>query len=271
MSSKRKLTPSEEARLVQVRENFQRRKEITSGVSSIKNKIGVYSGKGGVGKTTVAVNLACSLSAMGKSVGIFDVDIDCPNVANIIHLSEGPRQDEKDGKFHPSSRFDVKVMTMSFFHENEEEATIWRGPMITNAINQLLQMTHWGTLEYLIVDLPPGTSDGPLTVMQTLNLEGFVIVTAPQNVAKLDAIRSVNMIKKLNQNVVGVVENFSGPVFGSGAGLEISEQFDIPFLGSVSLNGEHNQGTKPACLTSKTIKDEFNSIAKDLDKILSQL
>ncbi|MDC0960789.1 P-loop NTPase [Dehalococcoidia bacterium] len=261
MSPKRKLTPQEEARLAQVKESFQKRKEITSGVASIKNKIGVYSGKGGVGKTTVAVNLACSLSQLGNSVGIFDVDIDCPNVANIIHLTEGPTQDDKDGKFHPSSRFDVKVMSMSFFHENEEEATIWRGPMITNAINQLLQMTNWGELDYLIVDLPPGTSDGPLTVMQTLNLEGFVIVTAPQTVAKLDAIRSVNMIKKLNQKVIGVVENFSGPVFGTGAGIEISEQFDVPLLGSVSLNGEHNQGTKPASLTSKTVKDEFLKIS----------
>ncbi len=261
MSSKRKLTPKEEARLAQVRENFQKRKEITSGLSQIENTIGVYSGKGGVGKTTVAVNLACTLASMGKSVGIFDVDIDCPNVANILHLSEGPTQNEKDGKFYPSSRFDIKVMTMSFFHENEEEATIWRGPMITNAINQLLQMTHWGEMEYLIVDLPPGTSDGPLTVMQTLNLDGFVIVTAPQNVAKLDAIRSINMIKKLNQNIIGVVENFSGPVFGSGSGEEISEQFNIPLLGTVSLNAEHNQGAKPASISSKTVKDEFSKIA----------
>ena len=214
-----------------------------------------------MGKTTVSVNLACSLASQGKSVGIFDVDIDCPNVANILHLSEGPTQNEEDKKFYPSSRFDVKVMTMSFFHENEEEATIWRGPMITNAINQLLQMTHWGELDYLIVDLPPGTSDGPLTVMQTLNLDGFIIVTAPQKVAKLDAIRSINMIKKLNQNVIGVVENFSGPVFGSGAAQEISEQFDIPKLGTISLNAEHNVGTKPAALTSTTVKEEFLNIS----------
>ena len=261
MSSQRKLTPQEEARLSQVRENFQKRKQITQSISSISNKIGVYSGKGGVGKTTVSVNLACSLASQGKSVGIFDVDIDCPNVANILHLSEGPTQNEKDKKFYPSSRFDIKVMTMSFFHENEEEATIWRGPMITNAINQLLQMTHWGELDYLIVDLPPGTSDGPLTVMQTLNLDGFIIVTAPQMVAKLDAIRSINMIKKLNQEVIGVVENFSGPVFGSGAADEISEQFDIPKLGSISLNGEHNSGTKPASMTSTSVKDEFLKIS----------
>ena len=106
--------------------------------------------------------------------------------------------------------------------------------------------------------------------MQTLSLEGFVIVTAPQTVAKLDAIRSVNMIKKLNQKVIGVVENFSGPVFGTGAGIEISEQFDVPLLGSVSLNGEHNQGTKPASLTSKTVKDEFLKISTGVIDSLSK-
>ena len=258
---KKKAYSSRRSSTITSQRKFSKKKKITESISSIKNKIGVYSGKGGVGKTTVSVNLACSLASQGKSVGIFDVDIDCPNVANILHLSEGPTQNEENKKFYPSSRFDVKVMTMSFFHENEEEATIWRGPMITNAINQLLQMTHWGELDYLIVDLPPGTSDGPLTVMQTLNLDGFIIVTAPQKVAKLDAIRSINMIKKLNQNVIGVVENFSGPVFGSGAAQEISEQFDIPKLGTISLNAEHNVGTKPAALTSTTVKEEFLNIS----------
>ena len=260
MTSEKQRSPQEEAKLNQIRAAFQKRKQIDESLSNIKHKIGVYSGKGGVGKTTVSVNLAVSLASKGYKVAIFDVDIDCPNVTNILHHNSPPSS-PKEGVFIPSSRFDVKVMSMAFFHENEEEATIWRGPMITNAINQLLQMTHWGEMEYLIVDLPPGTSDGPLTVMQTLNLDGFVIVTAPQNVAKLDAIRSINMIKKLNQNIIGVVENFSGPVFGSGSGEEISEQFNIPLLGTVSLNAEHNQGAKPASISSKTVKDEFSKIA----------
>ena len=268
MSSKIKLTHQEEAKLNQIRAAFQKRKQIDESLSNIKHKIGVYSGKGGVGKTTVSVNLAVSLASRGYKVAIFDVDIDCPNVANILHLSEGPTQNEKDGKFYPSSRFDIKVMTMSFFHENEEEATIWRGPMITNAINQLVLMTEWGDLDYLIVDLPPGTSDGPLTVLQTLNLDGFVIVTAPQDISKLDAIRSINMIKKLNQKVLGIIENFSGTIFGSGAGREISEKFNIPMIGSLSLNGDYGKGNKPTVLTNTTVKEEYNKIIEELSKEL---
>ena len=157
---------------------------------------------------------------------------------------------------------------MAFFHENEEEATIWRGPMITNAINQLVLMTEWGDLDYLIVDLPPGTSDGPLTVLQTLNLDGFVIVTAPQDISKLDAIRSINMIKKLNQKVLGIIENFSGTIFGSGAGREISEKFNIPMIGSLSLNGDYGKGNKPTVLTNTTVKEEYNKIIEELSKEL---
>ena len=109
-------------------------------------------------------------------------------------------------------------MSMGFFQQNEEEAIIWRGPMIHNAINQFTSMTEWGELDYLIVDLPPGTSDAPLTVMQTLKLDGFVVVTTPQDLATLDARRSANMIKKLNLRVLGIVENMSGDIFGMGSG-----------------------------------------------------
>jgi len=140
--------------------------------------------------------------------------------------------------------------------------------MITNAINQLVLMTEWGELDYLIVDLPPGTSDGPLTVLQTLNLDGFVIVTAPQDISKLDAIRSINMIKKLNQKVLGIIENFSGTIFGSGAGKEISEKFNIPMMGTLSLNGDYGKGNKPTALTNTTVKEEYNKIIEELSKEL---
>ena len=141
-------------------------------------------------------------------------------------------------------------------------------PMITNAINQLVLMTEWGELDYLIVDLPPGTSDGPLTVLQTLNLDGFVIVTAPQDISKLDAIRSINMIKKLNQKVLGIIENFSGTIFGSGAGKEISEKFNIPMMGTLSLNADYGKGNKPTVLTNTTVKEEYNKIIEQLSKEL---
>jgi ATP-binding protein involved in chromosome partitioning len=260
MTTPRKLTPQEEARLGQVRKQFQQRKAVSDQLGQIKKRIGVYSGKGGVGKTTVAVNLAVMLAQEGANVAIFDCDIDCPNVTRVLKITEGPRQDD-EGKFHPSSRFGVKVMSMSFFQEKEDEAIIWRGPMIHNAINQFLQMTEWGELDYMIVDLPPGTSDAPLTVMQTLNLDGFVVVSTPQELAALDAKRSINMIKKMNLNVFGVVENMSGSMFGTGAGEELAEEMELPFLGRVTMRPEFLDPKQPAVLELDAIADEFSDIA----------
>ena len=212
MNSPRKLTPQEEARLAQVRKNFQEKKQISDSLKSIKKKIGVYSGKGGVGKTTVATNLSLKIAEKNLSVALFDCDIDCPNVTKTIKISEPPT--ERNNKLIPPSIHGVKVMSMSFFQEDEETAIIWRGPMIHNAINQFLSSTEWGELDYMLVDLPPGTSDAPLTVMQTLQLDGFIIVTTPQDLAALDAKRSINMIRKLNLEVLGIIENMSGDIFG---------------------------------------------------------
>ena len=168
MNSPRKLTPQEEARLAQVRKNFQEKKQISDSLKSIKKKIGVYSGKGGVGKTTVATNLSLKIAEKNLSVGLYDCDIDCPKVTKTIKISEPPT--ERNNKLIPPSIHGVKVMSMSFFQEDEETAIIWRGPMIHNAINQFISSTEWGELDYMLVDLPPGTSDAPLTVMQTLQL-----------------------------------------------------------------------------------------------------
>ena len=210
-------------RIEAMRRQFEQKRQVADALAQIGHKIGVYSGKGGVGKTTVAVNLATTLAHEGHSVGILDVDIDCPNVVRAMKVAERPQVGEGN-KMLPSERFGVKVMSMGFFQQNEEEAIIWRGPMVHNAINQLLQNTDWGTLDYLVVDLPPGTSDAPLTVMQNLELDGFIVVTTPQELAKIDAKRSINMIRKLQVKVLGVVENFSGDIFGSGAGEELAER-----------------------------------------------
>ena len=249
------------AKIEAMKRQFEQKRAITDALSKISHKIGVYSGKGGVGKTTVAVNLAVTLASEGHRVGILDVDIDCPNVVRAMRVAQRPLATE-DRKMIPPERFGVKVMSMGFFQENEEEAIIWRGPMVHNAINQLLQSTEWDELDYLIVDLPPGTSDSPLTVMQTLDLDGFVVVTTPQELAKIDAKRSINMIRKLKLNVLGVVENLSGDVFGSGAGEELAREMDLKFLGRINLRGDYRDTSRPTVLSSKKVREEYASIAR---------
>ena len=247
------------ARIEGMKRQFEQKRAIATALSQIKQKVGVYSGKGGVGKTTVAVNLAVTLAAEGAKVGLLDVDIDCPNVVRALNISELPLAGE-DSRLVPPERFDVKVMSMGFFQENEEEAIIWRGPMVHNAINQFLQSTDWGELDYLIIDLPPGTSDAPLTIMQALDLDGFVVVTTPQQLAMIDAKRSINMIRKLHVNVLGVVENFAGEIFGSGGGEQIAEDMDLNFLGRLQMRSDYLDTSKPTVLNSNIVLNEFQTI-----------
>ena len=248
------------ARIEAMKRQFEQKRIIAESLSKIKYKIGVYSGKGGVGKTTIAVNLAVTLANEGSNVGLLDVDIDCPNVVRAMKITQPPTVGE-DRRMIPASCFGVRVMSMGFFQQNEEEAIIWRGPMIHNAINQFLQNTDWGELDYLVIDLPPGTSDAPLTVMQALDLDGFVVVTTPQELAKIDAKRSINMIRKLRVSVLGVVENFSGEIFGSGAGEEIASEMALRFLGRITLRSDYRDSSKPAVLISREVKEEYQYIA----------
>ena len=250
------------AKIEAMKRQFEQKRNITEALGRITHKIGVYSGKGGVGKTTVAVNLAVTLAQEGERVGILDVDIDCPNVVRAMKVTQRPMATDHH-KMVPSEQFGVKVMSMGFFQENEEEAIIWRGPMVHNAINQLLQSTEWGELDYLIVDLPPGTSDAPLTVMQTLDLDGFVVVTTPQELAKIDAKRSINMIRKLKLNVLGVVENLSGDIFGSGAGEELAKEMDLKFLGRLELSGDYRDTSRPTVLNSNDVLEEYSAVVRE--------
>ncbi len=262
-------TPQENARLEQIKRSWQQKRQITERLATIKTKIGVYSGKGGVGKTTVAVNLAATLAQEGNRVGLLDVDIDCPNVTKVLGITEKP--DYIDGQIMPAEKWGVKVISMSFFQENEEEAIIWRGPMIHNAINQFLQSTDWGELDYLVVDMPPGTSDSPLTVMQTLPMDGFLVVSTPQLLANIDAKRCINMIRKLNLNVVGIVENYTGEVFGQGGGEDLAKEVGAPYLGTLALRSSYRDSSRPTALLDSEVGEEYANLVKRLKKSLKEL
>ena len=261
-------TPQETARLEQIKRTWQQKRQITDRLGKIKTKIGVYSGKGGVGKTTVAVNLAVTLANMGSSVGLLDVDIDCPNVAKVMGITDKPEY--VDEQIIPTEKYGVKVVSMAFFQENPDAAIIWRGPMIHNAISQFLQQTDWGELDYLVVDLPPGTSDSPLTVMQNLPMDGFVVVSTPQDLANLDAKRCINMIRKLNLNVLGVVENYTGDIFGQGGGKKLAEEIDAPFLGELALRSAYRDSSRPTALLDESVEDEFVFVADEVKKSLKE-
>jgi ATP-binding protein involved in chromosome partitioning len=182
-------------------------------LSGIRHKIGVYSAKGGVGKTTIAVNLAYALKKKGFRVGLLDADIDCPNLTLFLGMNE--RMDTSSFPLKPLEKDGVKVASTAMLVDDSRNPMIWRGPIIAKMLYDFLTNTDWGELDYLIIDLPPGTSDAPLTIMQVLDIDGFVIVTTPQRVAAVNSVRSGLMAKKLGRHIIGIVENM--------ADLELSE------------------------------------------------
>jgi ATP-binding protein involved in chromosome partitioning len=214
-------------------------------IKAIKNIIAVASGKGGVGKSTTAVNLALALVAEGARVGILDADIYGPSQPRMLGLS-GKRPDTPDGKsINPLKAYGLECISIGFMVD-EEEPMIWRGPMVTSALNQLIADTNWGELDYLVVDMPPGTGDIALTLSQQVPVSGAVIVTTPQDIALLDARKGLKMFEKVSVPVLGVVENMSTHIcskcgneehiFGSGGGASMASQYSVPLLGSLPLD-----------------------------------
>jgi ATP-binding protein involved in chromosome partitioning len=200
---------------------------------NFRTTIAVASGKGGVGKSTIAVNLAIALAKSGARVGLLDADILGPNIPMMMGVEKMPPP--RDRKMIPAENYGVKFISTAFLLK-PDQALVWRGPMLNSAIRQFLTDVDWGELDYLIVDLPPGTGDASLSLAQALPLSGVVIVTQPMAVAAADALRAVKMFEQLNAPVLGVVENMSGEFFGSGAGQKLATDYDLPFLGTIPLD-----------------------------------
>jgi len=221
--------------------------KVSEAMKQIKNKIAVISGKGGVGKTTVAVNLACALSKRFR-VGLLDTDITGPNVPKMMGLENRRLISNGDGII-PAEEHGIKVMSMAFLLEYKDMPVIWRGPLRGNMVIQFLSDVKWGGLDYLIIDLPPGTGDEALTIAQTIpEISGAVIVTTPQDVALLDSRKAVNFSKNVGMPLLGIIENMSGSecpkcgypinVFGTGGGEKAAKELDVPFIGRIPLDPE---------------------------------
>ncbi|CAG0983646.1 Iron-sulfur cluster carrier protein [Anaerolineae bacterium] len=210
----------------------------------VKSTIAVASGKGGVGKTTVSVNLAVALAQMGAKVGLMDADIYGPNIPIMMGVNEQPRA-TVDQRIIPLEAYGVKLMSMGFLVP-PEQAVIWRGPMLHSAIRQFLTDVDWGNLDYLVIDLPPGTGDVQLTLSQSVPLTGGVVVATPQDVALADVIKGIEMFKKLEVPVIGVVENMSyflcphcnerTDIFAHGGAHKMADKYGAPFLGEIPLD-----------------------------------
>lgn len=199
----------------------------------IRNVIAVASGKGGVGKSTVSANLSVALAQSGARVGLMDADIYGPNIPTMMGVHDIPAA--KDNKLVPANAFGVKMMSMGFLVK-PGQPLIWRGPMLTSAIKQFLSDVDWGELDYLVIDLPPGTGDVPLSLAQSVPLSGVVIVTLPQAVSLEDASRGLEMFRTLEVPILGVIENMRGEFFGSGGGEELASIARVPFLGAIPMH-----------------------------------
>ena len=213
-------------------------------VPGVKNIIAVGAGKGGVGKTTVAVNLAIALAKSGSRVGVIDGDVYGPNVPIMLGVGKAQLMADEQQKIIPPEQYGIKVVSMGFLAA-DDSAIIWRGPMLHSVIRQFFQDVRWGDLDYLVIDMPPGTGDVALSLSQTVPVAGAIVVTTPQQVSLSDTKRAIRMYQKLNIRVLGLIENMSyfvcpncqheSDIFGRGGGEETAAEIDVPFLGRIPI------------------------------------
>jgi ATP-binding protein involved in chromosome partitioning len=245
---------------------------------TVKNIIGVASGKGGVGKTTVSVNLALALAQTGAKVGLLDADIYGPSVPLMLGMGKSAMEVDNN-KLQPAESHGLKVVSFGFFAEQAHQAAIYRGPIISGILKQFLVDTNWSDLDYLIVDLPPGTGDIPLTLAQTIPITGIVVVTTPQEVASNIAVKAFGMFQKLNIPIMGVIENMSyficpncttkHYVFGKEGAKRMSEKHELAFLGEIPLNPGIMEGSdtgRPVLVTdpNSPLSQAFMVVAKNV-------
>ncbi len=254
-------------------------------VAGVRNIIAVASGKGGVGKSTTAVNLALALSAEGARVGILDADIYGPSVGMMLGIPGGTRPKTKDDKyFIPVSAHGIQAMSMAFL-TTDKTPMVWRGPMVSGAVQQLLSQTLWNDLDYLVVDMPPGTGDIQLTMAQKVPVNGSVIVTTPQDIALLDCQKGIEMFRKVDIPVLGVVENMSVHIcsncgheehlFGEGGGARVADDYDTVLLGQLPLHltiREQTDGGTPSVIAEpdSEVARRYRDIARRTGALLSR-
>lgn len=244
----------------------------------MKNIIPVASGKGGVGKSTISVNLAVALASAGHKVALVDADLYGPSIPTL--MGGGKIEVDHEERLIPAEKFGVKYVSLAFFLPNPDEPVIWRGPMFTKALNQLFSDVNWGEVDYCIIDMPPGTGDAQISLCQMLQITAAIMVTTPQEVAMADVRKAINMFSKVNVPVLGIVENmlgFTAPngetfyIFGENGGSELAQKFNLPLLASIPINPELRKGGDSghplAADSSSDTSKIFNALALKVSEL----
>ena len=287
LREKAKEVAKKDERIAQFQQEVERERRLKERLSKIKFKIAVMSGKGGVGKSTIAVNLAYALVKKGYKVGLLDADIHGPDVPLMAGIKEKFPYTTPAGVIPIEGPLGLKVMSIQLLLEEDDAPILWMGPIRAKAIEQFLADVQWGELDYLIIDMPPGTGDEAITVARSIpNLTGIVLVVTPQKVAIFDAKKAANMAKTLNIPIIGVIENMSGficpdsgkifYIFGKGGGEKAAKEINAPFLGALPLDPrvrELSDDGKPFALvySESEVGKKFNEIVDKIEKMVPEL